>query len=419
MSLSLPLDLTIKAPQSKSPLGLARLMTAVFKGEDISPIANELFTKAQQDDGNALLDLSVLLQLQGNKETGLALQREALSQQQVFCLQPDQKTSAVRLLVIYTHGDLMTNTPVEFLSLGGGFELQILYLADHLPLPTTLPAHDVAMVAISELDRNLACLPMVDQFIQHLSVPVLNKPANIARLSRDTISRRLQNLAGIEMPLTVRATLEQLRSKPLADLQVSLDAQLNFPVIIRPIDSHAGNQLARVDDQQQLNSYLTDNPNEAYFIAPFVDYRSEDGLYKKYRIMVIQGKPFIAHMAISEHWMIHYLNAGMIENAEKRFAEAQAMGRFEHGLAIKHQQAFELLAQHIGLDYFGLDCAETQQGELLIFEACASLNVHSMDCEKTFPYKKVQMQKLFDAFHQMLKDESTKAVQQNTLAANS
>ncbi len=407
MSLSLPLDLTIKAPLSNSLLGLARLMTAVFKGEDISPTASELLAKAQQDDNFALLDLSVVLQLQGNKETALAIQQEALSQQQIYCLQPDHKTSSIKLLVIYTHGDLMTNTPVEFLSQGAGFELQILYIADHLPLPANLPEHDIAMVAISELDRNLSSLPRVEQFIQSLSVPVLNQPASIARLSRDTISRRLQGLPGIAMPLTVRASYQQLVDHPFSELQAALNAPLTFPIIIRPIDSHAGKQLEKVDNQAQLDEYLLNNPNEAYFIAPFVDYRSESGMFEKYRIMVIQGKPYIAHMAISEHWMIHYLNAGMIENAEKRFAEAQAMGRFEQGFALKHQQAFSTLAEHIGLEYFGVDCAQTQQGELLIFEACASLNVHSMDCEKTFPYKKVQMQKLFDAFEQMLQDQST------------
>ncbi len=406
MSLLLPLDLTIKAPLSNSLLGLARLMTAVFKGEDISPTASELLAKAQLDDSNALLDLSVVLQLQGNKETALAIQQEALSQQQVFCLQPDNKTSTIKLLVIYTHGDLMTNTPVEFLAQGGGFELQILYIADHLPLPSSLPEHDIAMVAISELDRNLNCLPRVEQFINTLNVPVLNQPASIARLSRDTVSRRLQGLAGIEMPLTVRASYQQLVDYPFSQLQEALNAKTTFPIIIRPIDSHAGKQLAKVNNQAELDEYLRHNPNDAYFIAPFVDYSNDEGMFKKYRIMVIQGKPYIAHMAISEHWMIHYLNAGMIENAEKRFAEAQEMGRFEQGFAIKHQQAFSTLAEHIGLDYFGIDCAQTQQGELLIFEACASLNVHSMDCEKTFPYKKVQMQKLFDAFEQMLQDRS-------------
>ncbi|MEH6444318.1 MAG: hypothetical protein V7784_10495 [Oceanospirillaceae bacterium] len=405
MSLSLPLDLTIKPQQSDYIIGLAELMTRVFKGEDLSDIASALMARAQLDDANALFDLSILLQLQGNKETALALQQEALSQQQLFTLNPTKNSSTLKLLSICTTGDLMTNTPLEFIADGAGFHMQTLYIADHLPLPKKVPEHDIAIVAISELDRNLDCLPRVEHFISQLDSVVLNTPANIAQLSRDLVSQNLQNLAGIEVPITARASYEQLRRETLSEIAASLGATINYPIIIRPIDSHAGNQLEKVDCQLALMNYLTANPNPEFFIAPFVDYRSADGLYKKYRIMVIGGKPFIAHMAISEHWMIHYLNAGMIENAEKRFAEAQAMGHFEQGFALKHQTAFATLADEIGLEYFGIDCAETQDGKLLIFEACASLNVHAMDCEKTFPYKKVQMQKLFDAFLQMLEDK--------------
>jgi glutathione synthase/RimK-type ligase-like ATP-grasp enzyme len=412
MNLSLPIDLTIKEQHPDILIGLAELMTRVFRGEDLSELASYLLSKAQQDDGNALLDLSVLLQLQGNKSTGLAVQKEALSVQQLFTLNPleakgaKSRSNKVKLLAIYTCGDLMTNTPLEFLAQGADFTLHIQFIGANLPLPKALPEHDVAMVAISELDRNLSSLPIAEQLIAQLNTKVLNQPANIAKLSRDTISQELQNVAGVEIPLTIRATQQQL-IEHTAKLTDAIGFQsISYPMIIRPIDSHAGNLLAKIDDIEQLNHYLNESNKPEYFIAAFVDYRSDDNLYRKYRIMVINGKPFIAHMAVSEHWMIHYLNAGMVENAHKRFAEAQAMGHFEQGFAKKHQQAFALLTEKIGLEYYGLDCAETIDGELLIFEACASLNVHSMDCEKTFPYKKVQMQKIYDAFHQMLIDNS-------------
>ena len=408
MNFSAPLDVAINRQYPTTLIGLAELMTRAFKGEDLSEVGNDLLANAKQDDGNALLDLSILMQLQGNKSDGLALQKEALSAQQLFTLNPaligNQKTplQKIRLLAIYTDGDLMTNTPLEFLAQGANFTLHILYISADLPVPKSLPEHDIAMVAISELDRNLDSLPLAEQLLCQLGSKVLNKPANIAKLSRDTISQSLQNLPGVTIPLTLRVTARQLIQQAS-----ERGAQgIKYPIIIRPIDSHAGDHLAKLDTEDDLHLYLAKCNKPEYFIASFIDYRSADGLYKKYRIMIIDGKPFIAHMAISEHWMIHYLNAGMIENAQKRFAEAQAMGHFEQGFALKHQRAFALLTDKIDLDYYGLDCAETVDGELLIFEACASLSVHSMDCEKTFPYKKVQMQKIYDAFETMLIDKS-------------
>ena len=47
----------------------------------------------------------------------------------------------------------------------------------------------------------------------------------------------------------------------------------------------------------------------------------------------------------------------------------------------------------IGLDYFTVDCAETKNGSLLIFEADNTAIVHDMDPPDIFPYKSPQMRK--------------------------
>ena len=60
------------------------------------------------------------------------------------------------------------------------------------------------------------------------------------------------------------------------------------------------------------------------------------------------------------------------------------------------------MAERVGLDYFTVDCAETEDGELLIFEADNTAVVHNMDLPDVFPYKPPQMRKIFDAFAAML-----------------
>jgi hypothetical protein len=49
-----------------------------------------------------------------------------------------------------------------------------------------------------------------------------------------------------------------------------------------------------------------------------------------------------------------------------------------------------------------MDCAETKNGSLLIFEADNTAIVHDMDPPDIFPYKLPQMRKVFDAFAAML-----------------
>jgi hypothetical protein len=107
-------------------------------------------------------------------------------------------------------------------------------------------------------------------------------------------------------------------------------------------------------------------------------------------------------MAASDHWMVHYLNAGMAESAAKRAAEAAAMADFDSVFAIRHRRALAGLYAIIGLDYFSIDCGEAPDGTLLVFEADVAAIIHSMDDPAIYPYKRPTMQRCYDAFAAML-----------------
>jgi hypothetical protein len=55
------------------------------------------------------------------------------------------------------------------------------------------------------------------------------------------------------------------------------------------------------------------------------------------------------------------------------------------------------------LDYYSIDCAETADGRLLLFEADAAAIIHMMDPPDLFPYKQTQMRRIFRAFEDMLR----------------
>ena len=115
------------------------------------------------------------------------------------------------------------------------------------------------------------------------------------------------------------------------------------------------------------------------------------------------SEPFLCHLGISSRWMVHYLNAGMTEFAEKRAEEARAMADFDEGFARRHATAFELIHQRLELDYYSIDCTETEDGRLLLFEADAAAIIHMMDPPDLFPYKQTQMRRIFAAFEDMLR----------------
>ena len=79
------------------------------------------------------------------------------------------------------------------------------------------------------------------------------------------------------------------------------------------------------------------------------------------------------------------------------------MANFEKNFVSKHQHTISRLVDKVGLDYFGIDCAQTQAGELLVFEVANAMIVHDMDPEDLYPYKKRNMNSVFTAFQNLLR----------------
>lgn len=393
-------------PDDYEPLiGLAALMRMAFSGVDLAPLGAQLIARAERNpnDANALMDLSTVLQLRGHRETALDVQTQALEIQQLYRPPTASAQAGIRLLAIMGPGDLMSNSPLEFLLEDADVALDLLYVAPGLPLPPSLPDHDVLFIAIAQSDKNLPLLKKIESAIKSWPRPVLNMPDRIAWMSRDGACDLLKSVPEVVMPVTARIprqNLEQISHETLSITTVLEDG--DFPIIVRPVDSHAGQGLEKIEHPAALAEYLKTTPNSEFYVARFVDYRSPDGQFRKYRIVLIDGHPFVSHMGISDHWMIHYLNAGMADSAEKRDEEARFMADFDAGFARRHEQAFRAINERVGLDYLGIDCGETSDGNLLIFEIDSCMIVHAMDPMDLFPYKQPQMQKVFSAFREIL-----------------
>ena len=413
---------------SNAPLiGLPVLMTMAFNNGDLASVAEGLLARIQANpfDANALMDMSVFLILRGSPQVALTMQTLAIKTQQIFHFPRADTPVRLRMLAVLGPGDLMANSPVEFLIEGSQISLDMVYITPTMQLPDHLPEHDVLYVAIGESDQNQALLAQLEQRLSHWHRPVINRACRIAQLSRDASYAQLTGLPGISMPPTVRLsraalsyvlnpaqnnsagnTGQEQDSTPAQRLAHHLNGA-SFPVIIRPIDSHAGKELCKIEHAEELTAYLAESAEAAFFVSPFIDYRSKDGQFRKYRIILIDGIAFACHMAVSARWMVHYLNADMLDNPANREEEACFMQHFDTDFAVRHATALASINTSLGLEYVGIDCAETPDGQLLIFEVDSNMIVHNMDSPAKFPYKQGQMRKLFAGFTHMLETRMT------------
>jgi hypothetical protein len=281
-------------------------------------------------------------------------------------------------------------------------DLDFYYLSfDDAELPP-IPEHDALLVGISEADENHALLADLEQALAAWPKPVINAPQHIPGTGREQAFALLQNVPGLRVPPTLRASRFVLQTiaagaSGLPDLFESG----NFPLIVRPVGSHAGRDLDKIDGPEAVARYLARVDAAEFYLSPFIDYSSRDGLFRKMRVALIDGKPFACHMGVSAHWMIHYVNAGMYEEAWKRDEEASFMAQFDD-FAQRHHAALLAIYQQTQLDYLCIDCAETPDGRLLIFEIDHAMVVHAMDSEAQFPYKQIYMRKVKNAFRDFL-----------------
>jgi len=346
--------------------------------------------QAQGDVARLCMQLFYVYLLSNQQQAAVDMQAQALRLQRVYRIAGSQR-GQLRLLVVMGPGHMQHNTPIEFVLHGSAIQTDILYLLPDEDVPTILPAHDVTFIAIGESTQGNALLGKLNAVMDRWPTPVINRPGAIPNCARDTSYQRLVNIPGLFMPQTQRVR----RGDELA---------MDFPLTLRPVDTQGGVGLQRIDRADALEAYYAAFPAAFYYAAQYVDYRSaEDGLYRKLRVVLIDGRPYLCHVAIASHWMVHYRSADMARSPEKRGEEQRAMEYFDQDFAVRFKAPLAAIAQALQLDYVTVDCAQSPDGRLLVFEVDSRGLVHAADPTDLYPYKPATMQKAFDAFYALLR----------------
>ena len=146
-------------------IGFARLTAMAFNGADLRPLRDELISKVAGGTAGAGegLDLSLITQLLGDKQTGLSIQSEVLAFHQLFRSPCSAHPPKLRVLALAAAIDMGGNTPIEFLLEESGIELKTLYVIPGIELPLPPPEHDVAIVIASDSEECREALRIIEE----------------------------------------------------------------------------------------------------------------------------------------------------------------------------------------------------------------------------------------------------------------
>ena len=261
----------------------------------------------------------------------------------------------------------------------------------------SLPPYDVAFNAIGNAD-------LLDEAYDHLAAfaashRVLNHPDAVARTRRDRLPALLGGIPDTVVPNTIRLSRAQAASPSLpADLEA---AGIVCPLLIRPIAGHGGEGACLFRTAAELAAFLP-GAADAYYAIAYHDVRQPDGFHRKYRTVFIDRKPYPYHLAISDHWLVHYFSASMLSAPWKRDEEQRFLEDPVASLGARAISAIHAIGERLDLDFAAIDYATLPDGRVLVFEANATMLVHLRDHIADFPYKHVHVPPIFTAFDAML-----------------
>jgi len=257
---------------------------------------------------------------------------------------------------------------------------------------------DVIINVIGDADNGKEILPHALHVADSLNRPIINHPRKVLQSDRESIALRLKDLPLCKIPKTIRLEGEVLKSSEGID---QLLHNFEMPILVRLAGTHGGDAVEKCEDLSAVHSFMEKRPGSTYYISEYVDYQSQDGYFRKYRWICIDGEIFPYHLAIHNDWLVHYFRTDMANHAWMQTEEEQFLKGEEPLFTPAHRDTLKAIAAATQLDYCGIDCGIDSQNRIVVFEANATMLVHD-EKEATFMYKNQYVAKIKQAFDQLI-----------------
>lgn len=253
-------------------------------------------------------------------------------------------------------------------------------------LPGKLPQEAPSLIIneISNPETHGEMLELCRQLCARYRCPVINRPDHVAGTTRDGVARKLAGIDGLKVPAVVRCAPRS----PAETLDIAAANGIGTPFLIRETGKHGGNTLLRIeagDTAGLLNSLAFDG--REFYMTEYVDFRSPDGFYRKYRVVVVDGRAYLRQMIISSSWMIHAAQRPEMKQHPERMAEERfELTNYPRELRRVIQPIANAASRALKLDWFGMDCNFSRDREAVLFEANPNMNITRTGRAEMEPY---------------------------------
>ena len=281
---------------------------------------------------------------------------------------------------------------------------RILVTTEFYDAKTILPPHHLVFNAIGEADGAPAALNGALAVLAHTTAPVINSPSAVLVTGRCDIAQRLSHIPGVITAKTTILPREQLLASDAATTLAHHG--FTFPLLFRTPGFHGGEHFSRVETIDSLPAAVDELPGTDLLVIQYLDACGPDGNSRKYRVMMVDGQLYPLHLAISGNWKIHYYTADMADCPDHRAEDAAFLNDMPTVLGPRAMEALRQIQTTLGLDYGGIDFGLNQRGDVLLFEANATMAVIVPEKDPRWDYRRASTEKIYTAVWTMLRDRA-------------
>ena len=278
--------------------------------------------------------------------------------------------------------------------------LTTVVVADFFDPSTPLPPHQLIFNAIGDADLCAPALQAAARIAATTRVPVINDPRAVMKTGRIGNAARLRGLKGVRTARTVAIARDVLAGSE-GDRALA-EQGFAHPLLLRSPGYHTGRNFVLVETAADLPAAAQALPGQELLAVEYLDSRGHDGKARKFRVMMIGGKLYPLHLAISQSWKVHYFTSDMADQPDHRAEEAKFLEDMSGTLGPKAMRALEAVQAELGLDYAGIDFGLSGDGEVLLFEANATMVIAKPGNEAHWTYRHRAVDRVLEAAVAML-----------------
>ena len=382
-----------------NPLGHVNLANLLLAAGELAAARAHYQTALRLDPNHAEAHqgLANLLAEEGDAAAAEAHRRRAFKDRAVTALPYRGAGEPIPLLLlIATEGG---NIPTKNLLDDRRF-LTFALAAEYFDPSAALPPHRLIFNAIGDADLCSRALAAASAIVARSTAPIINPPAAVLATARLANASRLGALADVVSPRMAALTRRSLAAGDGPALLGHVG--LGFPLLLRSPGFHTGRHFVKVEREDELAAAVALLPGDDVLAIQYLDARGADGKSRKYRVMMIGGEIFPLHMAASLDWKVHYFTAEMADHPEHRAEEAAFLSDLPRVLGPRALAALTRIRDLLSLDYGGVDFGLGADGEVLLFEANATMVVNPPDQDERWTYRREAVERILDAVRRML-----------------